>query len=135
MLHNSQLTTHNCQLCHISNLGTLLPLPLSLSLSLSLSVSSLAVVSAQDLEKRLVDVSDTELEVKEVHTKPNMDTFVVTVQRTDDLLANDGTFLAERVMSVAFDFDVQNHDVGAPSFVSRLCQSIATKCSIFISVV
>ncbi|GJJ73989.1 hypothetical protein EMPS_06347 [Entomortierella parvispora] len=70
-----------------------------------------AFTSAQDVEKRLVDVSDTELEVKEVHTKPNVDTFVVTVQRTDDLLADDGTFLAERIMSVAFDFDVQNHEV------------------------
>jgi len=70
-----------------------------------------AIVSAQDIDKRLVDVSDTELEVKEVHNKPNIDTFVVTVQRTDDLLADDGTFLAERVMSVAFDFDVQDHEV------------------------
>jgi len=70
-----------------------------------------ALVSAQEVDKRLVDVSDTELEVKEVHTKPNMDTFVVTVQRTDDLLADDGTFLAERIMSVAFDFDVQDHEV------------------------
>ncbi|KAF8930824.1 hypothetical protein BGZ58_008017, partial [Dissophora ornata] len=49
--------------------------------------------------------------VKEVHSKPNIDTFVVTVQRTDDLLADDGTFLAERVMTVAFDFDVQDHEV------------------------
>ncbi|KAG0055659.1 hypothetical protein BGZ83_007811 [Gryganskiella cystojenkinii] len=69
------------------------------------------LVSAQEVDKRLVDVSDTELEVKEVHTKPNMDTFVVTVQRTDDLLADDGTFLAERIMSVAFDFDVQDHEI------------------------
>ncbi|KAF9091879.1 hypothetical protein BGX29_002374 [Mortierella sp. GBA35] len=76
-------------------------------------VAFAALVSAQDVdvEKRLVDISDTQLEVKEVHTKPNIDTFVVTVQRTDDLLADDGTFLAERVMSVAFDFDVQNHEV------------------------
>ncbi|KAG0319275.1 hypothetical protein BGZ99_005204 [Dissophora globulifera] len=70
-----------------------------------------AVVSAQEIDKRLVDVSNTELEVKEEHTKPNIDTFVVTVQRTDDLLADDGTFLAERVMAVAFDFDVQDHEV------------------------
>ncbi|KAF9116809.1 hypothetical protein BGX27_010426 [Mortierella sp. AM989] len=70
-----------------------------------------ALVSAQDVEKRLVDISETELEVKEVHTKPNVDTFVVTVQRTDDLLADDGTFLAERVMAIAFDFDVQDHEV------------------------
>jgi len=76
-------------------------------------VALAALVSAQDVEvdKRLVDISDTELEVKEVHTGPNIDTFVVTVQRTDDLLADDGTFLAERIMSVAFDFDVQNHEV------------------------
>ncbi|KAI7819579.1 hypothetical protein BC939DRAFT_252627 [Gamsiella multidivaricata] len=46
-----------------------------------------------------------------MHTKPNVDTFVVTVQRTDDLLADDGTFLAERVMAVAFNFDVQDHEV------------------------
>ncbi|KAF9350008.1 hypothetical protein BGX26_011751 [Mortierella sp. AD094] len=70
-----------------------------------------AIVSAQDIDKRLVDISDTELEVKEVHNKPDVDTFVVTVQRTDDLLADDGTFLAERVMAVAFDFDVQDHEV------------------------
>ncbi|KAF9435696.1 hypothetical protein BGZ76_005716 [Entomortierella beljakovae] len=70
-----------------------------------------ALVSAQNVDKRLVDISDTELEVKEVHTKPNVDTFVVTVQRTDDLLADDGTFLAERIMAVAFDFDVQDHEV------------------------
>ncbi|KAG0004435.1 hypothetical protein BGZ80_004999 [Entomortierella chlamydospora] len=70
-----------------------------------------AIVSAQDVEKRLIDVSDTELDVKEVHNKPDVDTFVVTVQRTDDLLADDGTFLAERVMAVAFDFDVQDHEV------------------------
>jgi len=70
-----------------------------------------ALVAAQNVEKRLVDVSDTELEVKEVHNKPNVDTFVVTVQRTDDLLADDGTFLAERVLAVAFDFDVQDHEV------------------------
>ncbi|KAI1310524.1 hypothetical protein EDD11_003729 [Mortierella claussenii] len=70
-----------------------------------------AVVSAQEVDKRLVDISDTELQVKEVHNKPNVDTFVVTVQRTDDLLADDGTFLAERVMAVAFDFDVQDHEV------------------------
>ncbi|KAF8934119.1 hypothetical protein BGZ47_010505 [Haplosporangium gracile] len=76
-------------------------------------VALAALVSAQDVEvdKRLVDISDTELEVKEVHAGPNIDTFVVTVQRTDDLLADDGTFLAERIMSVAFDFDVQNHEV------------------------
>jgi len=74
-------------------------------------VALAALVSAQDVDKRLVDISDTELEVKEVHTGPNIDTFVVTVQRTDDLLADDGTFLAERIMSVAFDFDVQNHEV------------------------
>ncbi|KAF9541676.1 hypothetical protein EC957_002753 [Mortierella hygrophila] len=74
-------------------------------------VALAALVSAQDVDKRLVDISDTQLEVKEVHTGPNIDTFVVTVQRTDDLLADDGTFLAERVMSVAFDFDVQNHEV------------------------
>ncbi|KAF9927475.1 hypothetical protein FBU30_003231 [Linnemannia zychae] len=74
-------------------------------------VALAALVSAQDVNKRLVDISDTELEVKEVHTAPNIDTFVVTVQRTDDLLADDGTFLAERVMSVAFDFDVKNHEV------------------------
>jgi len=73
-------------------------------------VALTALVSAQDVNKRLVDVSDTELEVTEVH-KPNVDTFVVTVQRTDDLLADDGTFLAERVMAVAFDFDVQDHEV------------------------
>ena len=71
----------------------------------------LAIVSAQEVDKRLVDVSNTELEVKEVHSKPNIDTFVVTVQRTDDLLTDDGTFLAERVLSVAFDFDVQDHEV------------------------
>ncbi|KAG0196798.1 hypothetical protein BGX28_009745 [Mortierella sp. GBA30] len=70
-----------------------------------------ALVSAQEVDKRLVDISDTQLEVKEVHTKPNVDTFVVTVQRTDDLLADDGTFLAERVMGVAFNFDVQDHEV------------------------
>jgi len=76
-------------------------------------VALAALVSAQNAEvdKRLIDISDTELEVKEVHTGPNIDTFVVTVQRTDDLLADDGTFLAERIMSVAFDFDVQNHEV------------------------
>jgi hypothetical protein len=74
-------------------------------------VALAALVSAQEVDKRLVDISDTELEVKEVHTGPNIDTFVVTVQRTDDLLADDGTFLAERIMSVAFDFDVQNHEV------------------------
>ncbi|KAF9169924.1 hypothetical protein BGX21_007937 [Mortierella sp. AD011] len=70
-----------------------------------------AIVSAQDVEKRLIDISDTELDVKEVHNKPDVDTFVVTVQRTDDLLADDGTFLAERVMAVAFDFDVQDHEI------------------------
>ncbi|KAG9068966.1 hypothetical protein KI688_009856 [Linnemannia hyalina] len=74
-------------------------------------VALATLVSAQDVDKRLVDISDTQLEVKEVHTGPNIDTFVVTVQRTDDLLADDGTFLAERIMSVAFDFDVQNHEV------------------------
>jgi len=76
-------------------------------------VALAALVSAQEVEmdKRLIDISDTELEVKEVHTGPNIDTFVVTVQRTDDLLADDGTFLAERIMSVAFDFEVQNHEV------------------------
>ncbi|KAG0375327.1 hypothetical protein BGX24_009251 [Mortierella sp. AD032] len=76
-------------------------------------VALAALVSAQDaqVDKRLVDISDTELEVKEVHTGPNTDTFVVTVQRTDDLLADDGTFLAERIMSVAFNFDVQDHEV------------------------
>ncbi|KAF9911370.1 hypothetical protein EC991_003935 [Linnemannia zychae] len=76
-------------------------------------VALAALVNAQDVQvdKRLVDISDTELEVKEVHTAPNIDTFVVTVQRTDDLLADDGTFLAERIMSVAFDFDVQDHEV------------------------
>jgi len=68
------------------------------------------VASATSVAKRLVDVSDTQMEVKEIQ-KPNVDTFVVTVQRTDDLLADDGTFLAERIMSVAFDFDVQNHEV------------------------
>ncbi|KAF9353456.1 hypothetical protein BGX34_011560 [Mortierella sp. NVP85] len=69
-----------------------------------------ALVSAQEIDKRLVDVSETELEVKEIH-KPDLDAFVVSVQRTDDLLADDGTFLAERVMSVAFNFDVQDHEV------------------------
>ncbi|KAG0245888.1 hypothetical protein B0O80DRAFT_438118 [Mortierella sp. GBAus27b] len=72
-----------------------------------------AIVSAQDIDKRLVDVSDTEMTIKEVHddAKPNVDTFIVSVQRTDDLLADDGTFLAERVMSIGFNFDVQNHEV------------------------
>ncbi|KAK3828970.1 MAG: hypothetical protein J3Q66DRAFT_22327 [Benniella sp.] len=69
-----------------------------------------ALVSAQEIDKRLVDISETELEVKEIH-KPDLDTFVVSVQRTDDLLADDGTFLAERIMSVAFNFDVQDHEV------------------------
>ncbi|KAF9189469.1 hypothetical protein BGZ51_009580 [Haplosporangium sp. Z 767] len=70
-----------------------------------------ALVSAQEVDKRLIDISDTQLEVKEVHNGNNIDTFVVTVQRTDDLLADDGTFLAERIMSVAFNFDVQDHEV------------------------
>ncbi|KAF9976072.1 hypothetical protein BGZ73_009170 [Actinomortierella ambigua] len=70
-----------------------------------------ALVTAQDVDKRLIDVSETELEVKEVKTASGIDTFVVTVQRTDDLLADDGTFLAERVMSVAFDFDVKDSTV------------------------
>jgi len=69
-----------------------------------------ALVSAQEVDKRLVDISETDLEVKEIQSK-DIDTFVVTVQRTDDLLADDGTFLAERVMAVAFNFDVQNHEV------------------------
>ncbi|KAF8953857.1 hypothetical protein BGZ52_011783, partial [Haplosporangium bisporale] len=68
-----------------------------------------ALVSAQEVDKRLVDISETDLEVKEIQSK-DIDTFVVTVQRTDDLLADDGTFLAERVMAVAFNFDVQNHE-------------------------
>ncbi|KAF9913759.1 hypothetical protein BX616_009631 [Lobosporangium transversale] len=70
-----------------------------------------AFVTAQEVDKRLVDISETELEVKEIHDKSGVDTFVVTVQRTDDLLADDGTFLAERIMAVAFNFDVQNHEV------------------------
>ncbi|KAG0259743.1 hypothetical protein DFQ27_003921 [Actinomortierella ambigua] len=70
-----------------------------------------ALVAAQDVDKRLIDISDTELDVKEIKTAPGIDTFVVTVQRTDDLLADDGTFLAERVMSVAFDFDVKDYTV------------------------
>ncbi|KAG0341003.1 hypothetical protein BG004_006200 [Podila humilis] len=69
-----------------------------------------ALVSAQEVDKRLIDISETDLEVKEIQNK-DIDTFVVTVQRTDDLLADDGTFLAERVMAVAFKFDVQNHEV------------------------
>ncbi|KAF9579300.1 hypothetical protein BGW38_004496 [Lunasporangiospora selenospora] len=69
-----------------------------------------AFVSAQEVDKRLIDISETELQVTEVH-KPNLDTFIVTVQRKDDLLADDGTFLAERDMSVAFNFDVQNHEL------------------------
>jgi len=69
-----------------------------------------ALVSAQEVDKRLIDISETDLEVKEIQSK-DIDTFVVTVQRTDDLLADDGTFLAERVMAVAFSFDVQNHEV------------------------
>ncbi|KAG0070939.1 hypothetical protein BGZ93_001522, partial [Podila epicladia] len=69
-----------------------------------------ALVSAQEVDKRLVDISETELEVKEIQNNKGIDTFVVTVQRTDDLLADDGTFLAERVMAVAFNFDVQNHE-------------------------
>ncbi|KAG0231589.1 hypothetical protein BGW42_008740 [Actinomortierella wolfii] len=70
-----------------------------------------ALVAAQEVDKRLVDISDTQLEVKEVKTAPGVDTFVVTVQRTDDLLDDDGTFLAERIMSVAFDFDVKDSNV------------------------
>ncbi|KAG0262747.1 hypothetical protein BG011_009787 [Mortierella polycephala] len=71
-----------------------------------------ALVSAQEVDKRLIDISDTQLEVKEVYNNDNsIDTFVVTVQRTDDLLADDGTFLAERIMSVAFNFDVKDHEV------------------------
>ncbi|KAG0346306.1 hypothetical protein BG005_000844, partial [Podila minutissima] len=68
-----------------------------------------ALVSAQEVDKRLIDISETQLEVKEIQNK-GIDTFVVTVQRTDDLLADDGTFLAERVMAVAFNFDVQNNE-------------------------
>ncbi|KAF9964268.1 hypothetical protein BGZ70_006698 [Mortierella alpina] len=71
-----------------------------------------AFASAQEVDKRLVDISETQVNVVEaVQTKPNVDTFVVTVQRTDDLLTDEGGFLAERVMSVAFNFDVQNHEV------------------------
>jgi len=71
-----------------------------------------AFASAQEVDKRLVDVSETQVNVVEaVQTKPNVDTFVVTVQRTDDLMTDEGGFLAERVMSVAFNFDVQNHEV------------------------
>ncbi|KAF9429998.1 hypothetical protein BGZ94_008729 [Podila epigama] len=69
-----------------------------------------ALVSAQEVDKRLVDISETEMEVKQVHNK-DIDTFIVTVQRTDELLADDGTFLAERVMGVAFNFDVKNNEV------------------------
>jgi hypothetical protein len=71
-----------------------------------------ALASAQDTpEKRLVDISETELTVEEYKKSATLDTFIVTVQRTDDLLADDGTFLAERIMSLAFNFDVLNHEI------------------------
>ncbi|KAF9569143.1 hypothetical protein EC968_002736 [Mortierella alpina] len=71
-----------------------------------------AFASAQDVDKRLVDISETQVDVVEaVQTKPNLDTFKVTVQRKDDLLTDDGAFLAERVVSIEFNIDVQNNEV------------------------
>lgn len=100
---------------------------LSVGLMLVCLLGGLLETTAQMLAPRepLVDLSSTSVEVDEADTSLTTSVFTVKVQRVDDLMSDEGDFLAERIMAVAFNFDVDNdniiiNDVPVPLGVSTI---------------
>ncbi|CAG8568983.1 10194_t:CDS:1 [Paraglomus occultum] len=59
----------------------------------------------------LKDVSSTSITVAESNTTPSSERFAVTVSRIDDLLDDDGSLVAERLMSVIMSFDLHDNEL------------------------
>jgi hypothetical protein len=59
----------------------------------------------------LKDVSSTSITVTESNTTPSSERFAVTVSRIDDLLDDDGSLVAERLMSVIMSFDLHDNEL------------------------
>jgi hypothetical protein len=59
----------------------------------------------------LQDISKTSIAIAESDTTPSSERFAVTVSRVDDLLDDDGTLLAERLMSVIMTFDIHDNEL------------------------
>lgn len=59
----------------------------------------------------LKDVSSTSITVAESNTTPSSERFAVTVSRIDDLLDDDGSLVAERLMAVIMSFDLHDNEL------------------------
>ncbi|KAL1918614.1 uncharacterized protein VTP21DRAFT_2636 [Calcarisporiella thermophila] len=66
-----------------------------------------ALVQAAPME----DKSTTTLDVSEQRISPDTEELTVTVERVDDLVDDDGSLLAERIMSVSIKFDIKDNQL------------------------
>lgn len=76
--------------------------------SLVFVLLSLICLSALSFATPIKDISSTTVAVSETKTSSTSEHFAVAVQRVDDLVSDNGEFLAERIDAVIIDFDLKD---------------------------
>jgi hypothetical protein len=82
----------------------------SLYTLLLLLVCLLVIVRATPIEE-IEDVSDTTIDVTETLESATKESFTVEIDRTDDLVNEDGEILAERLESVIIEFELNDDEL------------------------
>lgn len=76
--------------------------------SLVFVLFSLICLSALSFASPIKDISSTIVAVSETKTSSTSEHFAVSVQRVDDLVNDNGEFIAERIDAVIIDFDLKD---------------------------